>query len=420
MKKLISLFVLLVVLASIFVPSAKSNIKPYYSGDAIGFNGQVFIGTANMGVLELFALEDSGIVKKSVVRSDEDQYRDFTDMVFVNEKGRLYVYAINGRFLYKYDATDIASLKLIAKVKDNAWDWFQALSRNNLGAVSAGTRGIKQWNDKDISNSFDVYSTLPKNIKLSDNGNYIYKIAKDRFQIIDGLYHDVITEMTIAFRDDHNRNIFIDEQSGEGYFADDASLKSVSFDGKIKEFPHISDHGYDVDGVSGRAHVYFSDGLGVVKVRKSDMVPLTWAYTTKMGGGNGWAMGLRVAEDKYGEVAVVFNSNGILALDSDLKLIAFHQSSPSDTIIVEPLSLSTDRRMNAPESYSYVYGKGFGFNEEVEIKLENNIWKVNATKNGSFTARIRVPYDIRPGTHDIKAVGLVSGLTYSVSFEIGQ
>lgn len=99
MKKLISLFVLLVVLASIFVPSAKSNIKPYYSGDAIGFNGQVFIGTANMGVLELFALEDSGIVKKSVVRSDEDQYRDFTDMVFVNEKGRLYVYAINGRFL---------------------------------------------------------------------------------------------------------------------------------------------------------------------------------------------------------------------------------------------------------------------------------------------------------------------------------
>ncbi|HAM88966.1 MAG: hypothetical protein US83_C0002G0066 [Candidatus Falkowbacteria bacterium GW2011_GWC2_38_22] len=419
MKKLIALIVIIFTVL-VFIPKAKSNVKPYYSGEAIGYNGRVIIGTTNTGILELFELTQEGIVKKSLVRSDESEYRDFTDLAFANEGGRLYVYTINGRYLYKYDATDVSSLKLVAKTKDNGWDWFQALSKNNLGVVTSGVNGVKQWNkNSDITNSFKEYSTMPDNIKISNDGNYLYKIKKDRFQIIDGLYRDVIMETGINFKDDHNRNIFIDELDGEGYFVDDKGLKRVSFNSKIHEFRHTSDYGYDVDGINGRDHVYFSDGIGVVKINKSDMSPIDWAYTTQLGGGNGWAMGLRVAEDAYGEVVVVFNSSSILALDSDLNIIAYHKSSPSDTIVVEPLSLSTDRRMNAPESTSYIYGKGFGFNEDVEVKLEDIIWKVRADKNGAFTARIQVPCDMRPGTHDIKATGLVSGLTYSVSFEVG-
>lgn len=420
MKKLIALFVI-VIAVLVFIPKAKSNIKPYYSGEAISYNGRIIIGTTNTGILELFELGYDGIVKKSLVRSDESEYRDFSDLALTNESGRLYVYVINGRYLYKYDATNLDSLKLISKTKDNAWDWFQALSKNNLGVVTSGIKGVKQWNtNSDISNSFVEYSSMPDNIKLSNNGSYLYKIDKNQFQIIDGLYRDVVVETGFNYKDDHNRNIFIDELSGEGYYVDDSSLKRVSFNGNVHEFQHISDYGYDVDGINGHDHVYFSDGMGIVKIRTSDMKPIDWAYTTKLGGGNGWAMGMRVVEDNYGEVVVVFNSSSILALDSDLNVIASYKSSPSDTIVVEPLSLTTDRHMNAPESTSYIYGKGFGFNEEVEIKLENNIWKETASKNGSFTARIQVPFDMRPGTHDIKATGLVSGLTYSVSFEVGS
>lgn len=420
MKKLITLLIIIVTVL-VFIPRAKSNVKPYYSGDAIGYNGRVVIGTTNTGILELFELGQAGIVKKSLIRSDENEYRDFTDLALTNEEGRLYAYVVNGRYLYKYDATNLNSLKLVYKTKDNAWDWFQSLGKNNLGVVTAGINGIKQWNkNNDISNSFKEYSSIPKNIKVSNNGSYVYKIDKDKFQIIDGFYHDVITETGLSYKDDHNRNIFIDEASGEGYYVDDASLKRVSFDGSIREFKHISDYGYDVDGINGRGHVYFSDGIGVVKINTADMKPIDWAYTTNLGEGNGWAMGMRVVEDEFGEVVVVFNSSSILALDSDLNVIAYHKSNPSDTIVVEPLSLSTDRRMNAPESISYVYGKGFGPNEEVDIKLENIIWKERTTNNGAFTAKIQVPFDMRPGTHDIKATGLVSGLTYSVSFEVGS
>lgn len=418
MKKLITLFIIIVAIL-VFIPKAKSNVKPYYSGEAIGYNGRVIIGTVNMGIFELFELEQAGIIKKSLVRSDESEFQNFSDLVFSNEEGRLYAYVTNGRYLYKYDASDTSSLRLVQKVKDNGWDWFQALSKNNLGIITAGTKGLKQWNkNTDITNSFPVFSTIADNIKVSKNSNFIYKIAENKFQIIDGLYRDVLTEVGLNCKDDHNRNIFIDEVSEEGYFVDDASLKRVFFDGTTYEFRHTSDYGYDVDGITGRGHVYFSDGIGVVKIRKSDMAPIDWAYTTGLGAGNGWAMGLRVVEDSYGEVVIVFNASSILALDADLNLIAYHQSSPSDSIVVEPLGLRTDRYLNARDSYADIYGTGFGINEEVEIRLEKNIWKVRTENNGSFTAHIMVPYDIRPGTHDIKATGLVSGLTYSVSFEV--
>jgi len=47
----IGLFIGLIFL---FIPGVKSTVKPYYSGDVIFYNNDLFIGTTNTGIFELF------------------------------------------------------------------------------------------------------------------------------------------------------------------------------------------------------------------------------------------------------------------------------------------------------------------------------------------------------------------------------
>ncbi|MCK4539562.1 hypothetical protein KAU09_00225 [Candidatus Parcubacteria bacterium] len=420
MKKYIKFLAVFVLILAVFfvIPKAKSDIKPYYAGEAINFQNKIIFGTANMGVLEIFQLENGQIIKKSVIKSDDDRYINFSDLIFNIENNRLYIYATNGRYLYKYDATYLDSLKLIKKIKDNSWDWFHALSKTNNRIVTIGTQGLKLWNyDPDIINSYDIHSTQSKNIGVSNGADFIYKLNEDKFQVIDGLFRNVVAETNIAIKDDHIRHMYNDEVNGGIFVVDDSTLKRILFDGSYFEFRHISDYGYDVDGVDGSEYVYFSDGIGVVKIREADMAPVDWIYTSQLGDGNGWAMGLRVVPHQYGEVIIVFNGSNILALDNNLNLIAYHQAQESEMIIVDPLSLRVDKYWGWGGSYVYVYGKGFGFNEEVEVKFVNERYEALTNKDGSFSIRITVPHK-KCGKYDIKATGLVSEKTYSVSYEI--
>ncbi|MCK5511136.1 hypothetical protein KAI65_06415 [Candidatus Parcubacteria bacterium] len=420
MKKYIKFSAFFILILAIFfvIPKAKSDIKPYYTGEAINFQNKIIFGTANMGVLEIFQLENGQIIKKNVIKSDDDKYANFSDLIFNIESNRLYIYATNGRYLYKYDATYLDSLKLIKKIKDNSWDWFYSLSKINNRIVTIGTQGVKLWNyNSDIINSYKIYSTQSENIGVSRNADFIYKIDENRFQVIDGLFRNVVTDARITIKDDHIRRMYNDEINGGIFVVDDSALKRIFFDGSYSEFRHISDYGYDVDGINGREYVYFSDGIGVVKIRKGDMAPVDWVYTSGLGSGNGWAMGLRVVPHIYGEVIIVFNGGNILALDNNLDLIDYHQAQEGEMIMVDPLSLRADKYWGRTGSYVYVYGKGFSFNEEVEVKFLNERYEALTNKDGSFSIRITVP-NTKPGKYDIKTTGLISEKTYSFSYEI--
>ena len=419
MKKIIIFLAIILLFFTVSAaPGAQGEIKPYYTGEAINYNNQIIFGTVNTGALELFCLENDRIYKELSLRSDELEYSEFFDLLFVEENYRLYVYAINGRYLYKYDATNLPELILVKKVMDNSGDYFYGLAKTNERIVSVGTRGVKTWNySLQVVNSHDVHSTFAKNIKVSGNGNYFFKVLKDNIRIIDGFYRDVVMERGLDIRDDHIRNIYNDDIMGTVYVVDDASLKKIYFNGVTEEFNHISDFGYDADSLPGRDYVYFSDGIGVVKIRKSNMEPLDLLFTTNLGPGNGWAMGLRAVNSINGDRVILFNGDSILALDHNLDMLDYYEARESDHLLPAPLSLNLDKYWGAPGTYITVQGSGFGPNENVEIAFASEKWNIRANQSGDFTKLIAVPA-VNSGRRDIKATGLISSLTYSVSFEV--
>ena len=77
---------------------------------------------------------------------------------------------------------------------------------------------------------------------------------------------------------------------------------------------------------SGNEYLYFSNGLGVVKLNKADMRILDSQVTGGIAGDQGWAMGLKVAANSTGDKVVVFNNSSILVLDDNLNKIAYSRA----------------------------------------------------------------------------------------------
>jgi len=186
MKKIIIFSAIILLFFTVSAaPGAKGVIKPYYTGEAINYNNQIIFGTVDTGVLELFSLENDKIYIELSLTSDELEYSEFFDLLFVEENYRLYVYAVNGRYLYKYDATNLPELELIKKIKDNSGDYFYGLAKTGERIISVGTRGVKTWSySLQVIDSHDVHSTFAKNIKVSGNGNYLFKVLADNIRII--------------------------------------------------------------------------------------------------------------------------------------------------------------------------------------------------------------------------------------------
>ena len=148
------------------------------------------------------------------------------------------------------------------------------------------------------------------------------------------------------------------------------------------------------------------------------MAPVDWAYTTELAAGNGWAMGLRVVENTHGrETVIVFNGSSLLVFDSDLNLIDSYNASEAIMPLPEPLFLSVDKNWAAPNSLLSLRGSGFGANEEIRIKFAGDNYIARTDQAGFFKTIITVP-EVKAQNTDIKAIGMISGLTYSVSFTI--
>lgn len=418
-KKLIIIVILIAVTAVMFaVPGAKSRIQPYYSGEAIGHQGRAVFGTVDTGWFELFITENGRITRKNFLAADDPAHRGFIDLVFREENRDLYVYLTNGLYVYKYRIANFASLELVKKVKDNSGDFFYALSDIDNGLATAGVKGFKAWTkDLEVIDLQNLHNTIASNMKFSPNRNYVYYIFRDSFKIIDAFYRYAILETSIRIRDDHARNIYREAVSGAVYLVDDYSLVKFFLNGEFRKFDHISHVGYDVDGVAGSEYVYFSDGIGIVKNRKSDLEPVAWVYTTKLGPGQGWSVGLRAVRDSGGEKVVVFNGDSILLFDENLVLLDYYAARDLPAPAPLPITLTADKYRGAPGSGISLRGIGFGAAEDLIIDFGPFQSYAKALPDGSFSRILNVPA-IASGHTDIKVSGLVSGLTYSISFMI--
>jgi hypothetical protein len=423
MKKIFTVAILLAVLGiGLMINPTESKNKAYYSGETVSYKGKIYIGTVNTGKFELLALENNKIVKKTAITSPAAENKNFIDLLFSKENGNLYVYLVNGRFIYKYNISEPTIPTLAMKIKDNSADWTAGINKENGQLVTVTNRGLRVWNDKyQIINSYKEIND--KNIGtasfFSDN---IAIASKNKISVYNTASRKEVSQYTIAVNDERtNRDMTIDSDSNLIYVVDDKSLKAINSDGQvIREFKHISDSGYDVaTSVVNPNYLYFTDGIGIVKVDKETMKPVDWTWTIRTAPQGSWAMGLRTVGDSSGEKIVIFNGSNIMVLDQNFKTVAFYVATEKETNPVEGMTIGLDKDRAAIGSQVSIHGTGFGPGEDLKIEMNKIlVATVTADDNGRFEAVFTIPSMASPLFTDIKVTGKSSGRTYSTSFQV--
>ncbi|MBU0619470.1 MAG: hypothetical protein V1768_03465 [Patescibacteria group bacterium] len=422
-KNIIILAVIALLGVGIFlttISSSYSRTKPYYSGEVVSFNGKIFIGSVNTGNLELFTLENDKLFKKKVIVPDDLKYTTFYDLQFYENNHNLYVYLTNGRYVYKYLISNPINPQLVKKIKDNSWDWFLKLDMIEDSLVTIGTKGIKIWNsDYQVVNEYKLTDIKNyQNISFSKQGGWTFNIAGDKLEIYNTNNRELLKNINLNVKQDSIRKIFNDNINNLIYAVDDSALTAFNFNGDIiKQFKHISASGYDVAQSEDFNYLYFSDGIGVVKMSKSDLKPVDWIYTTNLGIANSWAMGLKTTVDSKGEKVIIFNNSNILVLDDQLEVVDYYKAEEKDYSPKEALYLGVDRNRAISGSLVALRGGGFGLNESLTITFADKKIIAKTDENGRFVKILTVPY-VAPIRTDIKVVGEQSGLSYSVGFEV--
>lgn len=438
--KKISLFLVITSLLIFVIAPVKNGstkIKNYYSGDALSYQGQTVIATTNTGFLELFAVSDSGAIERFVnMRSFDHRFSteiDFRDVILNIEEGNLYAYAVDGKSLVKYDVSDLYRAREVGRAQDNSWDWFGGVEKIHGYIASIGTNGIKLWTG-DLK-VFDQYKvTTPGNyvFNSSDAGSnrYVFTVGEKRIKFFDKESRSTIEEIPLSFEwagSFYKRSIFNDLTDSSVFVVDDEALRKINFNGEIVDsFFHTSNLGYDVVPSLDGEHLYFSDGIGIVKVRKDNLAVVDYVYTQKFGD-MGWSTGLKVVNSSHGEQIVVFNGTGIIILNSSLNPLKksngelsiirteVEETYPS---IVEPVYLKIDRNRAASNSTVSLRGGGFGQNETLSINFLDSETFVLTDENGNFSTPLVVPFVSKPKNTDIKVTGQASNIKYSLGFNI--
>jgi len=395
--------------------------RSYYTGDAIRFNNATYIGTTNTDKFELFVLKNGTLLHKASVVSPDYKYDKFYDVKFIKDGNNLYAYLVNGKRMYKYNITNPMTPKLTKTINDNSWYWFSAVDEFNGQLATIGNKGVKIWNDNmQVINTYNVINKdSAENISFSENGTFIFNIVNGHIKVFDTQQRQYVLDIKLETKDNHIRKIYNNTEDSTIYVVDDKSIKKYDFRGNLKkEFVHTGHIGYDVIESNYGNNVYFSDGKGIVKTDKEGLIPNDWKYTTSLTPNGGWAMGIKVVSTGYNnENIVIFNGSNILVLDNNLEMIDYIEATEEDNRPKEALYLKLDKNRGVGGSLIALRGGGFAPNDNLTIEFGNKTLTLEADKNGRFNRIIGVP-NILPTRTDIKVTGELSGLSYSISFEI--
>jgi hypothetical protein len=426
MKKIIIISIIFCVLGAmvyaLLPKQTQGKIKPYYSGEAVNFNGKIYIGTTNSGKFELFVLESGKIIKKTSISSPANESKEFYNLLFSKENGKLFAYLTNGRYVYKYDITDPVAPVVDMKIKDNGADWVSAVEKVGGNLVTITNRGTRIWNSNyQVVDSINLINDKNFGTAAFSDEN-ISVVFGDKLTVYSAANRKKISEYSLVVNDDNTKRKIVSSFDGKlTYVVDDKSLKAIDSSGKMKkEFKHISTAGYDVvSSAVNSNYLYFSDGVGIVKIDKNTFKPIDWVYTTRNTPSGSWAMGLSVVNDAGSDKIVIFNGSNILAVDSNLDVIAYYESVEEDIRPVEDLFLNIDKNRGAAGAQVSVVGGGFGLGEDLIVEfsgIKQTTVRAGVT-NGRFSSIITVP-SVLPGMTDIKVTGKTTKKTYSISFNI--
>jgi hypothetical protein len=440
MKKFLLIFLSLAVIIMIVAPvkNTDSKIKSYYSGDALAYNGKTIIASTNTGKLEIFTVDlKKGIERFVALRSFDRRFgteTDFLDVLLNIEDGSLYAYAVDGRTFVKYDISNLSSAREVARAEDTSWDFFGGLEKIDGYIATVGTNGIKLWTGNLLVK--DQYKvTTPGvytfNSTSATSEKYIFTVADNKISIFNRELRETLNNIPLAFTwagKFYKRAVYNDHDQSSLYVVDDSAVRKFNFNGEIeRSFDHTGTAGYDIIPSLDENYLYFSDGIGLVKLRKSDFKVMNFVYTQNLGNGGGWATGLKVIRDGNGnEQVVLFNTTGILVFNSQLKPLKTSQNQvltvaaseiDSSPTITEPVFLKVDKNRGAAGSIVFLHGGGYAQNEPLTIEFADTTTIVNTNENGSFSLTLTVPQVTHRDT-DIKVTGHDSGIKYNVGFHI--
>jgi len=422
MKKVLIISVLFAVLgAALIMQPIHGKTLPYYSGKAVNYNGMYYVGTTNTGDFELFALNNGSLDKVTDIQSNDKESKTFSDLLFQRADGNLYVYLVNGRYLYKYDITNPLAPEVLMKVKDNSWDWFSRVEMVNGNLVTIGSKGTKVWNkNMQVINSYNMITSLnAADAQFVDNGRMIASL-KGNLNVYSTATNQKLSQYTIASAEPAATKSFVSDENLM-YVVDDQNLSAVNFDGQVvAQYQHAGNSGYDVITSTDPNYLYFSDGVGVVKMDKESFQSVKWNWTIRTSPAGSWATGLASANDVNGDEKVaVFNGNEILVLDSNMNRVAEYTAVEKDSRPIEAMTLSVDRNFAATGSQIELRGTGFSANETVNITIAKiKVDEAQTDSAGRFDVIVSVPSVVAPLNTDIKVTGEASNLTYSTSFRI--
>lgn len=427
-KKMISLWVLGVLVSGMaafaFARQAATRIQPYYSGDAIYYQQELLIATTDTGFLEIFRLEGAEIKLLVKQKSHDDRFglpANYEDAKFSLENGRLYVYAVSGYTVYKYDFTGRSGLSLVKKAKNNTWTWYNRVDRfgDRIGLVSS--KGIDLINDDlEVVDSHRFSPSETYGVRSNGSRRFILGFDHGRLKMYDRDERRLSADISLNFRgQESNHKAYYDEAGSALYAVDDYYTKKFSLDGKLlASFRHLDYPGFDVESSAGNQYIYFSNGVGVVKLDKNLKLN-RYAYTNTLGGVQGWAMGLKLVHTDGGERLVVFNASNILILNDRLEKVASvrAQEEVADAP-EEALALRLDHPAFTSGSTATLTGAGYWAGEPLHISLAGSFLKeISADHRGRFWTELTIPQR-ETGVTDIKVVGQRSGLSYSISLHI--
>ena len=422
MKRLLIIPAVIAIAILAFANFSQSQVKSYYSGDAVNFNNQLYVASTNSGSLEVFRLENNNLKRLSSLKPFDPRfgrYGEFYDVKLAPEEGSLFVYAISGFTFYKYELVG-DRLALIDSQQNTYWEWYNRVDKFNGQVVTISEKGLKFWNTDimDVVDSLPVANAAtPYNIR-SYNSSYILDVSNDKLKVYN--QENKTFESTIALNyksSPGNRQTYQDEDLNI-YVVDDYYAKKFDLSGRLlSSFRHLDYPGYDLTASGHTDYVYFSNGLGVVKLKKDDMNLVSYRTTTGLGGPRGWAMGLKVAY-VGGDKLVIFNNGNILVLDDKLvKLASFEASAQADPVATENLYLNLDHNFGGQGASINLNGGGFLPQEALTIDFANSKTQIVADGRGRFSQNLTVP-TLEPSRVDIKVTGAESGLHYSIAFDI--
>lgn len=431
-KKTLAVIIFLAVVISsvVFLNLGKTKIKSYYAGDAIEYNGQLVITSANTGFLELFKFQAgqlTNVVKLPALVDGQVQSNTYNDALFNIEDERLYVYASSGSTLYKYDFSDLANLYLVKSSRDTTWDWLGHLTKVNNQIATAGSKAVKVWNyDLQVVDSYRLSNaTYPYNIRLDERGRFIFNIRDSVLEVFDRNFRSITRTIVLANNAaGGNKQLYFDAPANLLYVLDDASLKKFGVDGRLyKSLRHDSQFGYDVVAARDENYIYIANGTSVAKLDKHNLKFVNAFENRDLPIPNSWAMGLKNVPTRRGEVVVVFNNSNILVLDKNLRRFASIPAVEEDKSVAATgaLFLKTNTSGGPVGSAVRVSGGGFGANEAISLSFANTEYTAQSDANGLFSAEVVVPDSAKKlSATDIKAVGKSSGLHYSLGFYINR